>query len=338
MKLKGTVRWVIFCCVIIFTACSGERGPQGPPGTAFPVIQGIYAQELPVSKGGTVTLTVIAQSPGGLPLTYKWMLSSDEWSFVGSASSPSVTVQAPDAYGSSATASVTVTDGEGHSAYGVIGLFTEENASPVIHSISATPNPVRRGDVIEISVSASDPQDDTLTYSWNYPDGFSATGATNSPVFTLSPWGFSSGTVEVTVSDGENQVRGLIFISTQDGTFKPPRAINERQQDVNGNFSISSSPSGYFIAAVPTNYSNTQYHVQVRMYSPESGWTGVTNVEEISTDEILSASADINSSGRAFVLYVQNSAGVYSLHANSYDPSSDAWGAATPPQESEEGS
>jgi outer membrane protein assembly factor BamB len=68
-------------------------------------------------------------------------------------------------YGASGSASVTVTDSSGRVATGRMSLSTVGNGSPVIHSITAYPQPVYTA--ANLLCSASDPNGDSLNYSWS---------------------------------------------------------------------------------------------------------------------------------------------------------------------------
>jgi len=64
---------------------------------------------------------------------------------------------------------------------------------------SAAPNPVRYNASVTLSASASDLENDTLTFSWNFGDGSAlGSGASIAHVYTVA----GSYTAAVTVSDG----------------------------------------------------------------------------------------------------------------------------------------
>jgi PKD repeat protein len=74
------------------------------------------------------------------------------------------------------------------------------NRAPVVSSAAtATPNPLLVGQYTAFSVAASDPDGDTLAYSWNYGDGTSGTGASVSHAYTTA----GTFTAKVTITDGK---------------------------------------------------------------------------------------------------------------------------------------
>ena len=81
------------------------------------------------------------------------------------------------------------------------GLFTYANLPPVITSpLNATPNPTVTGATVTFTVSATDPENDPLTTTFNYGDGSSGAGATH--VYTST----GAFLAVATISDGTNAV------------------------------------------------------------------------------------------------------------------------------------
>jgi PKD repeat protein len=75
------------------------------------------------------------------------------------------------------------------------------NEAPTITSaLTATPSSVKTGETVTFTVAASDPENATLTTSYNYGDG--STGTTATHAYTSS----GTFTVVATVSDGTNSV------------------------------------------------------------------------------------------------------------------------------------
>jgi glucose/arabinose dehydrogenase/type 1 glutamine amidotransferase len=88
-----------------------------------------------------------------------------------------------------------------------------ENNPPVIDAIAANPD---SGDVplaVDFSVSASDPDGDPLTYSWDFGDGSSSTEQSPSHTYT-EPGVYEA---EATVSDGEAEVSDSVTVTVMVG-------------------------------------------------------------------------------------------------------------------------
>nr|BAL58228.1 hypothetical protein HGMM_F55D02C28 [uncultured prokaryote] len=310
------------------TGPKGERGPAGPPGSVFPVIQGIYSEPMPVPPGSEVVVTVIAQSPENYPLSYSWSINPSSWAIVQGGDSPQVTIQAPSEYSSVATAAVVVSDSEGRSAHAVISLSTEDNFLPVIHAVYADKSEVKKGDEVKIYVQASDPNGDSLTYSWQYPSGFSVVSGGSSSTITLKPTLFSRGLVKVTVSDGRGSVQGGVYIAVQDGSWSPSMRPAQSQLLNFGTHSASiSSNSRYFIyCAVATDSGGNRYAYAITRFSDE-GW----QIYQLWSDQnykVRAIDCAVNDSGYAVALFI-TSLSSYRVHAMIFDPSTGEWGSAT---------
>lgn len=90
-------------------------------------------------------------------------------------------------------------------------LFADFRISPpVISSVNATPNPVCPGVAVSLSVSASDEDGDTLSYTWDFKDGSAATGQSVSHAFAAE--GTYEVTVEVDDGRGGNDTRSVTVV------------------------------------------------------------------------------------------------------------------------------
>ncbi len=175
--------------------------PVDTAGNSAPAIDGYRITPNPVIPGGTMTAAVSANDPDGYALSYTWTASTG-WTITGNG--VTATVTAPAAYAASGTAAVTVDDGHGGTASLSIPLGTIGNSAPVIDGFSAVPNPVPRGGTMAIDVTATDPDGDTLSYTWQASDGWTiATGQGTSGITVTAPDEYGApGTVTVTVDDG----------------------------------------------------------------------------------------------------------------------------------------
>lgn len=203
--------------------CSKKNNASTPPVQPANqiVISGISYAGIPAHPGGTFTVTVAARSEQGLALTYTWT-TTGSWSVVSGGDSPAATIQAPDTYGANGTATVIVTDTYDRYAVAATPISTMNNAYPVINSLSASPNPVSRGGIMSLSVSATDEDGDTLTYAWSIPNGWVIQSGQGTPdIQILSPYQYGNGgMVTVTIDDGNGGVvQGSLPISTERNAF-----------------------------------------------------------------------------------------------------------------------
>jgi hypothetical protein len=102
----------------------------------------------------------------------------------------------------------------------VLSVSSSGNHPPVITTpASATPATAKIGQLVSFSVSASDADNDPLTYSWVFGDGSSATGSTTSHAYAIA----GNFTATVTVSDGHGGSAGSsVAINITSPTDNPP--------------------------------------------------------------------------------------------------------------------
>jgi regulation of enolase protein 1 (concanavalin A-like superfamily) len=86
----------------------------------------------------------------------------------------------------------------------------EENNAPTVTEISATPSTGFAPLPVNFAVTASDEDDDDLTYSWDFGDG-SAASTTEDPSHTYTAAGTYN--AKVTVSDGEDSVSRTVVVN-----------------------------------------------------------------------------------------------------------------------------
>ncbi len=158
----------------------------------------------------TVTVSASAADPDNDPLAYEWSGCA-----TGSGQSAACTASAAV----SATATVAVSDGQGAATTAShIIAFVAANRPPVVSSVTAAqptcyPRPGTPC-TISVTVSASDPDGDPLSYVWSGCG--SGTGATGSCAVT----DLSQQTATVTVSDGRGgSVTGSVNVT---GVNQPP--------------------------------------------------------------------------------------------------------------------
>lgn len=234
MKTHINLLTVFFLVTLLVAGCSGKNGsngatgpqgqtgstgPQGPAGPTMPVIQSLSIQGVPAIPGSNVTTTVAAQSAQGLALTYTWTTSSPWILSPSSVNSQTATITAPSGYGMTGEATIEVSDTQGRYAIGVVALSTQGSTSPVIGSISAFPDPVIIGGTMALLVSATGSAGDTLSYTWQIPNGWTQTwtSTTGNGITITAPDQYNAtGTVNVTVFDNDNgsSATGTVLIGT----------------------------------------------------------------------------------------------------------------------------
>ena len=148
--------------------------------------------------------------PENQPLTYAWLFSDGGRA---TGARPSYTFKQPGAF----TAALTVTDSAGatHVATATVTIAAA-NRTPAV-----TAGGPYSGDVavpIAFSSTASDPDNDALTYSWTFGDGTTATGAAPRKAYS-TPGTF---TAKVVVSDGRGgQVEATAAVTVRAANQRP---------------------------------------------------------------------------------------------------------------------
>jgi hypothetical protein len=170
-----------------------------------------------VNEGDTVTLDGSASTdPDGDTLTYSWTQTAGTTVILSDASSSTPTFTAPDVDedGDTLTFELTVADDGGKTATDSVDVVVN-NVVVVVNqpptAAAGEDQTVNEGDNVELSGSAStDPDGDTLTYSWTQTAGTQVTLSgedTASPSFTAPEVDEDGDTLtfELTVDDGKGQ-------------------------------------------------------------------------------------------------------------------------------------
>jgi len=160
-----------------------------------PQISSLTATPVSVVTGGSSTVKCTASDPDGDTLTYSWIYAGGSISGTGS----TVTWTAPSTFGIYIVTAI-VSDGKGGTATQSVSIAVTNN-NPQISSLTATPATLVTGGNSTIRCTASDPDGDTLAYSWTYTGGsISGTGST---ITWTAPATAGTYTVTVLVSDGK---------------------------------------------------------------------------------------------------------------------------------------
>jgi outer membrane protein OmpA-like peptidoglycan-associated protein len=144
-------------------------GAAAPPPNRAPVAScSANPEQVNAGSGDTVTVRADASDPDNHPLTYAWTAtggtidgtgSQVRWNPAGLAvGTYSVTSRVDDGHGGTVSCSAEVR------------VNPQPNRPPTI-SCSATPSSVHPGDRVHITATASDPDNDPLTYTWQADGG-----------------------------------------------------------------------------------------------------------------------------------------------------------------------
>jgi hypothetical protein len=169
-----------------------------------------------VDEGSSQKFTVAAEDIDGDTLTYEWKLDNKQ---VGGNNEQYTYMPRYDAAGLHALI-VTVTDGNGGSASQAWSITVNNvNGPPVIEELPcADPNPVKRGKETVLTVSASDPDMDDLTFTWEKLAGpgeavFEENGTESSDMCNTTFDTAGDYEIQVTVSDGIHSTSAAVMIT-----------------------------------------------------------------------------------------------------------------------------
>ncbi len=94
-----------------------------------------------------------------------------------------------------------------------VGVYlATKNDPPKVSGVTASPlTALQEATSVEFAATASDPDGDSLSYTWNFADGSTGTGASVSHVFPSA----GTYTVSVEVSDGKDKVTGTTSVTVK---------------------------------------------------------------------------------------------------------------------------
>jgi lipid-binding SYLF domain-containing protein len=147
------------------TSGSAHTAPSSTPNR--PPVGSCYANPVQVTSGSgdTVAVQAIASDPDNDPLTYTWTATAG--TIEGSGSQVRWNPAGVAAGGYSVT--VRVDDGRGGSVSCVAQVLVASR--PPTMTCSASPSSVHPGDRVHITATASDPDNDPLTFTWESNGG-----------------------------------------------------------------------------------------------------------------------------------------------------------------------
>ena len=141
---------------------SGSGGVATTSGTHVvnnvpPTINSVGISPQPSTEAQKVSFSASASDPGKDSLTYSWTIAGMNYS------GPNVSLTFND--NAQVNWSLKVTDDDGGVAR-TSGTHVVENVPPTISSVGVTPSPSTEGQQVNFSASATDPGQDSLTYTW----------------------------------------------------------------------------------------------------------------------------------------------------------------------------
>ena len=166
--------------VVSLPACNGEAEPppETPTGNQSPVINSLAAEEPTLTPNVETRVNCDASDPDGDELTYTWSATAGD---ITGTYTDFVIWQAPGVVGEFSV-TVIVDDGQGGTTATSCIITVVTNQRPTVSSLTADPETLQPEETATITCDASDPDGDTITYSW------SATGGNISGTGNIITW------------------------------------------------------------------------------------------------------------------------------------------------------
>jgi len=214
MILKITIPFLLIA--VLFTACGQkpEAPPAPPAGNQQPVIESLVAAQNQTYPGGLVDIRSSVSDPNKGVVNYKWTCSGGNFRETGS----TATWVAPSQYGNY-DINLVVDNGKGGSAQSKVTITVSANNPPRIESVKANPTAVQLEGSTTLTVIASDPDNDAISYSWTAKEG-SISGQGGSVTWT-APRKQGNFTVTAFAKDtkgGESSMDVVVMVSSSSNT------------------------------------------------------------------------------------------------------------------------
>ena len=190
--IPGQPKWLAGLIILVTATLliGGCKPPNHPP-----LISSLTASEGWVNPSGSCQVKCVASDPDGDKLSYSWSASGDingkgsivTWTAPATPSNYTITVKVTDGRGGEATMQLT------------IGVTATINHPPVIGSLTAEPQRVKKAMTSTIKCIATDQDGDELTYTWSASSG--SISGKGSVATWVAPNTFGTYTITVTVTD-----------------------------------------------------------------------------------------------------------------------------------------
>jgi FG-GAP repeat/PKD domain/Bacterial Ig domain len=231
------LKWTFLLSLLMVLLTAGRCG-SGPINGAPTVNAGV---DQSVLINTSVTLTSTASDPEGLPLSYKWAITSKPKNSQSTLTNSSKAVSSftPDVAGTYEF-SITVSDGQDEVSDVVIVLAKANdplNQPPVVNVAADQDSFV--GNVVTLTATASDPEGKPLSYIWTFsskPSGsLSQLSNANQAVSSFIPDIPGSYQLLLTVSDGQDSTSDSLVVTaaSKDPQNTAPTAKAGIDQNVN---------------------------------------------------------------------------------------------------------
>ncbi len=263
-----------------------------------------------VEENQTSVGSVTANDADGDSLTFA--LSGTDASLLSISSSGVITFNSAPDYETKTSYSITVSvsDGTNTTAQSVTVNITDENESPVISNLASTLS-INENDTNVVTVSASDPENDNLTYSLSGTDASSLSISSSGVITFNSAPDYetkSSYSVTVNVSDGTNTVSQSITINITN-VNEPPvisnlaNNISSDENDTNvvtvsasdpENDSLTYSLSGTDASSLSINSSGVITFNSAPDYETKTSYSITVNVSDGTNTTSQSITININ--------------------------------------------
>jgi len=195
MRKKYILIAVLILIPLLLTGCLSNGGASNKN----PVIKSLNLSSQTMRVDESIDMSVQASDPDGDKIGYSWSVDKGQISGSGA----NITYQAPSKAGTYEI-KVLVSDGNGGKVTTTKEIQVASNDSPVINSVTLNPTIIQVEETATITVDASDPEGDSLIYAYSVSNG--SISGTGSSVTYTAPSSTGTYTIEVTVSDGSNNV------------------------------------------------------------------------------------------------------------------------------------